>query len=318
MFEKLAKFRRSTKEPAAIGLGTAALGRPGYINTSHGQDLSGRNDVESMKANAWSVFDFAYEQGVRYFDAARSYGKAEEFLATWLQARNHNDLFVASKWGYTYVANWKIDVDQHEIKDHSVDAFRRQVVESKALLGEHLNLYQIHSVTPASPALQDQQLLGELATLKASGVAIGLSTSGPDQPEVLEKVSSVLVDGDPLFDSVQVTWNMLETSATQSLAKLRDQGVLIVLKEVLANGRLTSSGDQPATSPEVDAAPDALALNVALNHSPADIVLSGAVNIAQLESNLSSLQLPADIGNVAPTAVNPSDYWTYRSNLPWN
>ena len=118
-------------------------------------------------------------------------------------------MFVASKWGYEYVADWQIDVDTHEVKDHSVEMFRRQLVESKALLGESLDLYQIHSVTPQSPALVDSQLLDELGELKASGVAIGLSTSGPQQPEVLDAVGGITVDGIPLFDSVQVTWNPL-------------------------------------------------------------------------------------------------------------
>lgn len=33
------------------------------------------------------VLDRAYESGVRYFDAARSYGLSEDFLSSWLQAR---------------------------------------------------------------------------------------------------------------------------------------------------------------------------------------------------------------------------------------
>ena len=317
MSAKLAQLRRESESQAVIGLGTAALGRPGYITTGHGVDLLGHTDVDSMAANALSVFDFAYEQGIRYFDAARSYGKAEEFLSTWLHTRSPSDVFVASKWGYEYVAGWQIDVDTHEVKDHSLEMFRRQLVESKALLGDNLNLYQIHSVTPQSPALVNSQLLDELGDLKSSGVAIGMSTSGPQQPEVLDAVSAITVGGSPLFDSVQVTWNPLEPSATESLLKLKDQGVLIVIKEALANGRLTSSGDHPATSPDVDATPDALALSIAMNQSPADVVLSGAVNIAQLESNLSAVHVPANPGAVAPSALAPAQYWAERSALPW-
>ena len=33
------------------------------------------------------VLDAAYGAGVRYFDAARSYGRAEQFLGSWLRAR---------------------------------------------------------------------------------------------------------------------------------------------------------------------------------------------------------------------------------------
>ena len=69
-----------------IGLGLAALGRPGYITLGHAADLAGETDVEAMRAHAHAVLDAAWDAGVRYFDAARSYGLAEEFLGSWLTA----------------------------------------------------------------------------------------------------------------------------------------------------------------------------------------------------------------------------------------
>ena len=69
-----------------LGLGMAALGRPGYINLGHGQDLGAR-DVPSMEANARHVLDAAWAAGIRYFDAARSYGLGEAFLGRWLEER---------------------------------------------------------------------------------------------------------------------------------------------------------------------------------------------------------------------------------------
>ena len=55
-----------------IGLGLAALGRPGYINLGHATDLAGHTDVESLEATTHAVLDAAYAGGVRYVDAARS------------------------------------------------------------------------------------------------------------------------------------------------------------------------------------------------------------------------------------------------------
>jgi aryl-alcohol dehydrogenase-like predicted oxidoreductase len=66
-----------------IGLGLAALGRPGYINLGHAVDLNHNYDQESMESHAHQIMELAYNKGIRYFDAARSYGKAEEFLANW-------------------------------------------------------------------------------------------------------------------------------------------------------------------------------------------------------------------------------------------
>ena len=70
-----------------VGLGLAALGRPGYINLGHAADLPGARDVPAMEAHAHAVLDAAWGAGVRYFDAARSYGRAEAFLASWLASR---------------------------------------------------------------------------------------------------------------------------------------------------------------------------------------------------------------------------------------
>ena len=98
-------------EVTPLGLGLAALGRPGYINLGHASDLAGHTDVESMERAAHAVLDAAYAGGIRYFDAARSYGLAEAFLASWLEQRGFgpDDVTVGSKWGYTYTADWHVD-----------------------------------------------------------------------------------------------------------------------------------------------------------------------------------------------------------------
>ena len=147
-----------------------------------------------MRARAHDLLDRAYASGVRYFDVARSYGRAEEFLAQWLHARPAaDDVVIGSKWGYTYTAGWRVDAEVHEVKDHSVATFERQLAETRALLGDRLSLYQIHSVTPDSPALRDPALHGRLADLAAQGVVVGLSTSGPAQAEAIRAALGVRV-----------------------------------------------------------------------------------------------------------------------------
>ena len=63
-----------------VGLGLAALGRPAYITSGREEDLPDRSET-GMRARTFSMLDAAYAAGVRYVDAARSYGLAEEFLA---------------------------------------------------------------------------------------------------------------------------------------------------------------------------------------------------------------------------------------------
>ena len=71
-------------EVTPIGLGLAAIGRPGYITVGRHEDLGDDRSVDALRWRADALLDTAYSAGVRYVDAARSYGRAEEFLASWL------------------------------------------------------------------------------------------------------------------------------------------------------------------------------------------------------------------------------------------
>src|SRR4051794_29221025 len=177
---------------AQIGLGLAALGRPGYINLGHATDIA---DIErgAMERAAHAVLDAAYDGGVRAFDAARSYGAAEAFLASWLARRGlgRDDVIVSSKWGYAYTAGWRVDAEQHEVKELSAEQLRRQWAESRQLLGDYLRLYQIHSATLDSGVLDDLAVRDELAALRDGGVRIGLSVTGAGQAATIERALEV-------------------------------------------------------------------------------------------------------------------------------
>lgn len=293
-------------DASRIGLGLAAVGRPGYLNLGRAGDLPAERTVEAMRARAHQLLDAAYAAGVRYFDVARSYGRAEEFLAEWLRARPDVDVVVGSKWGYTYTAGWRTDAEVHEVKDHSVATFDRQLGETRALLGDRLDVYHIHSVTPESPALTDPALHARLAALAAQGVVVGLSTSGPAQGEAIRAALGVQVGGQPLFRSVQATWNLLEPSAGPALAEAHEAGCLVIVKEALANGRLAQTPG------------DAVSLAAALRQPWATIVLSGAATTDQLTSNLRAEDEPAPAEAPADLAMPPADYWQERSRLPWH
>ncbi|UGQ13491.1 aldo/keto reductase [Yinghuangia sp. ASG 101] len=311
-----------------IGLGLAAIGRPGYINLGRDTDLPTTRSVDALRARAHVVLDTAYDRGVRYVDTARSYGLADNFLAEWLRSRPEaRDVVVGSKWGYTYTADWSTHADVHEVKNHGVAAYDRQLAETRALLGDRLGLYQIHSVTPDSPALTDTALHERLAALADAGVTVGLSTSGPGQAEAIRAALAITVDGLPLFASVQATYNLMERSAGRALAEAHAAGRVVIVKEALANGRLTDRhAREPATAAlratarESGVSCDALALAAVLAQPWVDVVLSGAVTTEQLASNLTAATLhlaPDQLGRLAELTEPPEAYWAHRSRLTW-
>lgn len=311
-----------------IGLGLAAVGRPGYINLGRRSDLPEVRTTEALRERAFALMDAAYAQGVRHLDAARSYGLAETYLAQWLQARpDVRDVVVGSKWGYTYTADWRTEADVHEVKDHSVAAYRRQLAETRALLGGRLSLYQIHSVTPDSPALGDTALHEELAELSAQGVTVGLSTSGPHQAGTIRAALAVTVGGRPLFGSVQTTYNLLEPSAGGALAEAHAAGRAVIVKEALANGRLTGAHLAPELGAvreiarQAGTSCDAVALAAVIAQPWADVVLSGAATVDQLTSNLAAARVdlsPARLERLGGLAEPAAGYWARRSRLPWS
>jgi aryl-alcohol dehydrogenase-like predicted oxidoreductase len=314
-------LRTVAAETGRIGLGLAALGRPGYINLGHHDDLGTAIDVDSMREHAFGVLDAAYAAGVRYFDAARSYGRAEEFLAGWLAARGRRpeQLTVGSKWGYTYTADWQIDVEVHEVKELSLDTLRRQFAESDGYLDGYLRLYQIHSATLESGVLDDAAVLDELSRLRDGGLEIGFTVTGPRQRETIEKALDI-----EAFDAVQATYNLLDPSAGPALAAAHARGLGVIIKEAVANGRLTARGRLPVLDElarEGEVTPDALALAAVLAEPWIDIVLSGASTVEMLASNLAARETkvgPEQLERLHALAEPRERYWETRSALPWN
>ncbi|MEV6002364.1 aldo/keto reductase [Streptomyces griseomycini] len=320
-----ARLASATTPTCHLGLGLAAVGRPGYINLGRDHDLGGDRGVDALRTRTHELLDAAYAQGVRYVDAARSYGRSEEFLAEWLKNRpGADDVVVGSKWGYTYTADWSTDAERHEVKDHSLAAYERQRAESEALLGDRLDLYQIHSVTPDSPALTDRDLHARLADAAAQGLTVGFSTSGPAQADAVRAALAVTVGGEPLFRTVQSTYNVLETSAGPALAEAHDAGLTVIVKEGMANGRLAAPNAPQAlrtVADETGLGCDAVALAVVLRQPWAGVVLSGAATVTQLASNLHAAVVDLTDDHLSRLAVlteEPHAYWERRGRLPWH
>jgi len=310
-----------------IGLGLAALGRPGYINIGHDNDLGSDKSKSSMRDYCHQVLDFAYSNGVRYFDTARVYGEAEEFLSSWIRKKSQFNGFVGSKWGYEYLANWEVNADKHERKDHSAAFLKQQWVETRMNLGKNVDLYHIHSVTPESSVLDDPAVIKELEIIKKNGLEIGISTSGPEQKKIIEKLLKIN-EKLKLFSFLQSTVNIFEQSCIPILKEAHNQKINIIAKEVFSNGLLTNANKDYHQEQLQNLQNIAKEINLTLEQLSylwvyqlpfIKIILTGASTINQLQENLNCLKkLNTTIPNLDNLNLSVEDYWSTRKSLSWN
>ena len=313
----------------SIGFGTAAIGRPQYINIR--AERARPFSLDAFRKNGLDLLEVAYQKGVRYFDTAPGYGIAEEMLIDWINQKKDPGIEIATKWGYTYTANFDPLAKQHEVKEHSLAKLNEQWEHSRKLL-PWLRTYQIHSATLETQVLENKEVLARLADLKQQhSLYIGLTTTGVNQIEVLQRALKVQVHEEPLFDAFQVTYNVFDQSLANISEELFIQNKRIIVKEALANGRVFPNADYPHYSPaytllqelarKYQVGIDAIALRFCLQTVRPFTVLSGANNSIHLLSNLQGNEFlldEKDIKRLKDKAIPPKVYWAERKRLAWN
>lgn len=312
-----------------IGLGTAALGRPEYINIR--QEEKKHLTLGHFKKHAFSVLDAAYKEGIRYFDTAPGYGMAEQLLIDWLQEKNDPGIEVATKWGYTYTANFDPNALIHEVKEHSLNKLNEQWNKSKELF-PFLSVYQIHSATFESQVLENKEILNRLAMLKKEhDIRIGLTTTGENQVAVITQALAIEVNGIPLFDVFQSTYNILDQSIGTIAKTLERENKQLVIKEALANGRLFPNNKYTAYQDlykklesialNYKVGIDAVAIQFCMQMLTPYKVLSGASMKKHVSQNLMAETFnltDEEIHTLLEAKVSPQFYWKERKNMKWN
>lgn len=312
-----------------LGLGTAALGRPQYINIR--QEDCDNSNLKTFRKQSFQVLENAYYLGIRYFDTAPGYGLAEELLLQWLQTKKDETIEIGTKWGYTYTANFEPNAKVHEVKEHSLSKLQEQWKFSKQLL-PYLKVYQIHSANIETGVLENDEVLNELANLKNEhNLKIGITSTGSNQIEVIKKALKIVINNQQLFDIFQVTYNILDQSLHEIIDDLNQQNKSIVIKEALANGRIFRNDNYPhynklyknleSLAKKYKVGTDAIALQYCSQTIPNSTVLSGVSNVHQLRENLkvNSITLSDDeIKLLNSFKISSENYWKERKQLGWN
>ena len=107
-----------------MGLGMAALGRPGYINLNRDTILGDKDRTfDKMQSQANNVLDQLFQSCnnsnnnnkkndntmIPWIDCARSYGLSEMMVGEYLKKKKikPNQVYVSSKWGYSALKKFK-------------------------------------------------------------------------------------------------------------------------------------------------------------------------------------------------------------------
>jgi aryl-alcohol dehydrogenase-like predicted oxidoreductase len=312
-----------------IGIGTAAVGRPLYINIRHNKSTRDFS-LPAFKSDGLKLLQEAYANGIRFFDTSSGYGLAESLLENWLKGKTDPGIAVGTKWGIKYMANFDMNAQVHEQKEHSLELLNIQWDFSKNLL-PFLKVYQIHSATMETGVLDNKSILERLYQIKNdNGIVIGISTTGINQVEVIQKAMDIEIGNEPLFGSFQSTFNVMEQSILQLKPAFLDKNMRLIMKESLANGRLIPNQIYKRhgelyrylndLSRKYDVGPDAIAIRFCIDSFPGAICLLGPSNPAHLHSNLKvntfRLEEP-EMEFLRGCNIEPESYWNERKKLRW-
>ncbi|AWH75139.1 hypothetical protein DCS32_13495 [Dokdonia sp. Dokd-P16] len=187
----------------------------------------GIGGILGMKAfnedQASKVLHEAYNKGINFFDtgSAYSFGNAEVRLGNLIKDVPRDKLVIATKGGTVHVKG----------NTYKKDYSRKQLTESletslRKLNLEYIDLFQLHS--PQIKHLTDD-VFETLEIFKLQGKIrnIGVSCDG----KVLDHVLNL-----DFFDTVMLTYNILEQEADNQIKKAAKKNIGVLIKSPMAHG----------------------------------------------------------------------------------
>ncbi|MBE6428878.1 MAG: aldo/keto reductase [Planctomycetaceae bacterium] len=287
-------FKSTNDEISLLGFGTMRLPM---------------TDPETMEINypkAEEMIDFAWENGVNYFDTAYGYhnGLSETFIGHALSKYPRESFRLASK-----MPSWMVQTPEDVARIFNDQLRKCQV--------EYFDYYLVHNITENKlDRIEDLKMHEFLTEMKREGKIRHLGFSFHDCPEVLKRT---IDRWEWEFAQIQLNyldWEMQDAAGQYQL--LTEAGLPVIVMEPLRGGSLVSLSPealeiQCRANPYLS--PAAWGLRFAASLSNVLTVLSGMSSLEQVRDNVKTM---SNFQPLTETELNvlPEILTAYRKAAP--
>ncbi len=236
------------------------------------------------------LLNHALDQGIDFVDSSAAYRWSEELIAKYIGHRRHEFIF-ATKCGSGRVL--QADGEWVQTLDYSAKAIAPQIDRSlQRMKTDYIDIMQLHS--PSYDDLVNGDGIEELQRAQEAGKIRFTSLSADDDAAVraVEMGS---------FDTLQISYNILEQDSSRIIAAAREIDMGIIIKEPLAQAAFEQPRPegkaerwemaQKRLAPEVigDLSRVEASLRWLLNDENVHTAIVGTTNVEHLQQNLDSV-----------------------------
>jgi aryl-alcohol dehydrogenase-like predicted oxidoreductase len=278
------RFRRLGRtglQVSEIGFGSLEIGRDwGVVPTDRGKP----QEAESIQ-----LLEAAITLGINFVDTAMAYVKSEERIGKAISSGRlrRESFYLATKAGERF------DEATGSLYDYSYAGITRSIMESlERLQVDRVEGLQLHTAPLEVVRMGDA--IRALQDLRRAGQCDFVGASFSSEQACAEAIKS----GD--YDTIQITYNLLERSAAERLLALAQEADLgVIVKLPLAKGMLSTKLELLSPAEQAKVAPyrflereghtlSQAALRFVLSHPAVSTVLSGTRRVEHLRTNIAA------------------------------